>query len=205
MSERLLSAQVYVDSIEPAISTECFYDGLGIVRSLAPWIRFEKTERSITISKPERDYVVADRESWNSVSSDINVVLTNRHIAWSKDVEPNGGYSIGKLDSSQQMIGLAQYMQRANGKRVAIIKTNAISRPEFLVAHEVGHLFGVQLHAENMHCESKKCLMFPGFFAKSKVEKAFCDCCSNQLLQNSAKLRHVKSGKLSMSPNAKIF
>lgn len=205
MSERFLSAAIYKDSMTPSISAECAIAGFEIVKEIAPWIRIERENRVVGLGSYDKEFVLTDRITWPKRQSDISIVLTSRAIAESDELEPNGNYSLKRIAPGAQKVGQAFHMTRVNSKRIAIVNARGIRRPEHTVAHEVGHLLGVQLRSETLHCEDKSCLMFPMQFPYGKANRTFCDCCSEQLHENSLKLRRAKSGLLGFARNSTIF
>jgi hypothetical protein len=205
MSERFLTAMIYRDSITPDLSAECAVVGLNIVKEIAPWIRVEQAHRTIKLGRSDRNFVNVDSTPWPKPDADLSIVLTTRDIVERDDIRSYGNYALKKLPAHEQRVGMALQMSRVNSRRIAIINTASIRRPEHVVAHEVGHLFGVQLKATDNHCKDNSCLMSARQYEYGRAKRNFCLCCSNQLHDNSLRLRHAKSGKLGLAPNARIF
>jgi predicted Zn-dependent protease len=120
------------------------------------------------------------------------------------DVLDNGALNHKKLASQVTILGLAFHFSRVSSKRIAIINTREIRRYEHTVAHELGHLLGVKGKNEDEHCVRKKCLMYPLLYPYGRVDKTFCDCCSQQLHDNSLALRKAKASRFVIG-NKKIF
>lgn len=204
MSERFLSAKVYQDSFSPDLPVERAIAGIEIVKTIAPWIRIERTQRAVTVGGTRRDFIVADTLAWPRLDADLNVVLTNRPLVRDGDVLQTGGLDHKRLATQEETVGLAFHFSRVGSKRIALVNTRSIRRYEHTVAHELGHLLGVKGKNDDQHCGQKTCLMYPLLRPYGRVDRIFCECCSGQLEDNSRALRKAKAGRFVLG-NTKIF
>ena len=206
MGERFLSAAIYHDDTSPDISIEPALLGIEIVNTITPWIRIEQDMRSQRVGRHNLDYISGDTVRWPRFNADLNIVLTTRRLVSDEDVQSDGRLNYKKLAYKDHLVGLAFSADRVNSKRVALVDISSIKRPEHIVAHELGHLLGIKGPIDdNLHCDSKRCLMSPMQFPYGKADRTFCECCREQLHDNSLKLRKAKSGIIAVAKNAKIF
>lgn len=203
MKTQPIEARIYLDTETPTVSPEIALHGLEIVRDIAPWIRVHKEIGSISLGKQE--YVNTDRQYWPRFDADITVVLSERRLVDDKDLKQDGSLNLRKLSRGVQHIGWAYHAHRAGSNRVALIQANSITRAENIVAHEVGHLLGVEQQHATGHCLCMNCVMNAFLPEHGRATRTFCDKDAELLYTNADRLRMYKSGRLALAANAKIF
>lgn len=205
MSDRYLSTEIFYDDVVPNLSAEPALAGIDIVKSIAPWLRIERGMNPVRVGRSDDTYISTDAAYWPRFSADLNIVLTNRRLVCDEDLHSDGRLNYKKLASKDHLIGAAFSRDRVYSNRVALVDSSSIRRPEHIVAHEIGHLLGIMGSVDdNLHCESRRCLMSPMQYAHGRADRAFCECCKQQLHDNSLKLRKAKAGRFAVF-NSKIF
>lgn len=205
-----LSAQIYVDTDTPNMSVGVAEHGLDIVREIAPWIKISGKIGEIALETS--DYctgINGDTIRWPKLEGDLNIVLTKKPIIGSDQLNRDGRLNLRKLTQGLYYIGWHFNARRANGNRVALVSTPAIQMPEHIVAHEVGHLFGVEpqayMQSKNGHCIELNCVMNAFLPEWGKKQRTFCSAEASVLYENAQRLSMYKAGKLALAPNAKIY
>lgn len=207
---KLLEAQIYVDSDTPNISVQPADHGIEIVREIAPWIRVNRGIGEIVLhTSNETTGINGDELRWPKLEGDLNIVLTKKPIIGDDQLGNDGQLNLRKLTQGLYYIGWNYNARRANGNRVALISVNAIQKPEHIVAHEIGHLFGVEppahLKPANGHCIEMNCVMNAFLPEWGRKGRTFCDTEAEVLFNNADRLRMYKTGKLALLPNARIY
>jgi hypothetical protein len=199
-----LTAQIYVDSDTPNMSLSAAEHGIGIVAESVPWIDIMADIGQIVLS--EHNFIVADDIRWPKLDADINIVLTKKHILGNEQIRHDGHPNLRMLkNNALHYIGWNYNAERASGNRVALVNTTAIQRPEYIVAHEFGHLLGVEPEPYRPHCIEMYCVMNAFLPEWGRKDREFCEGEKILLNRNAEKLTMYKMGELAIAPNAKIF
>lgn len=199
MTRRFLTAEIYRDAYSPELSIEPAIYGIDIVKSIAPWIKVNRQEK-IAFDNNATGPIDVDEAFWPDSDADIAIVLTRRDL---HNVVSND-HMLGQT-ARLDFIGVTMTWLKPRYRQIVAVNTGGIKRPEHIVAHEIGHVLGVESKngPVETHCPDKKCLMYPLHFPFGRADRKFCDCCSEQLHDNSLTLRKAKPGRFAMR-NSKI-
>jgi len=159
--QKQLSVEVFRDAHAPEVDVTYAANGINLVNQITDnSLVITDTRRKIAITKNESPTIRATAIRWPAhPSTDIQLVLTNRSLDASSPHTPSS-------DFDDLLFGeVAGYAERNPHKSggVAVISTlrDTLVEPQFTVAHELGHLFGLRYNDEGRHCEDNLCIMYP--------------------------------------------
>lgn len=199
---RYLTAEIYRDAATPDLSIDPALSGLEIIRDIAPWIRIQK-ENGIALSGLPEGPIDVDEVPWPKVDADLTIVLTQRKLLGVQAVDHQRSQAVD-LD----FLGVTMTWLKPKFRQVIVVDTSSIKRPEHIVAHEIGHAFGIDnatTESSDMHCQDKKCLMYSLQYRYGRADRSFCECCSEQLHVNSQALRRTKVRQLALGTVKKFL
>lgn len=192
--DRYLAAEVYRDACSPELSVDPALHGIDIVKSIAPWITI-RDQNKIACDDVLDGPIDVDETFWPETDADIAIVLTRRELLNAS----SRGY-VRSQTSPSDYIGVTLTWFKPRYRQVVVVNTRSIRRPEHVVAHEIGHVLGVEGTSQqgDAHCSDKKCLMYPVLPPFGRADRTFCECCSQQVHDNSLTLRKAKSGRFAV-------
>lgn len=191
MVDQHLTAEIYRDALTPEMSIEPALHGIDIIHSVTPWVRILSQDKFAFEGMPSAPINV-ENTPWPDSEADIIVVLTRRPLLNVID-----SAAMTNRLSDERHIGATLTWIEPRLEQVVITDVSSICRPEHIVAHELGHVMGVRTTSkqDELHCESRRCLMFSRQYVHGRADRTFCECCSQQIYDNSLLLRRSKVAK----------
>lgn len=197
MKERPLSAMVYRDAMFPDTSTESAFLGLEYLQQFVPDVAIKYETRTVRPAMWNPNFLNVDSLSWSRLPADLNIVVTERHLVQDCQVKSDGSLK-RRAKNHEEILGYAFGLDNLSSNKVAIVDTTRIQKPEFVVAHEIGHLIGAKNDEDALHCLDEACLMFKTFSGED-AEKPFCEDCSDDLISKAALFKERKLGRLAIA------
>ncbi len=191
MKEQALSAEIYCDAAAPDLSIEPALHGINIVKTIAPWIKVLDDCVTILDIEAEPNSIHVDEVVWPHAQSDIAIVLTKRKLLGVNAPEQRRSQT-----AEVDLLGVTLTWYEPRFRQIVVADTSSIRRPEHIIAHEIGHVLGVEgssEHPDDLHCRDRRCLMYPLQYRTGKSDRSFCECCSQQIHDNSLALRRAKT------------
>lgn len=186
--ERKIPIEVLRDAETSDINTAPAIEAISFINHLVgdplEVVRYDRT-----VQLTERPYPVirSSEVTWPPAAIILKLVLTKRDLAMDERLDILAYTKRNDLSSSG----------------VSIVNTNAMNivSPQFTIAHELGHLFGLRYTSESdrpadtKHCHDRDCIMYHRAQEQAElVEEAFCDDCHTQLAKRAFYMCKYRSG-----------
>ena len=160
-------------------------DNLKFAEQYAPSLNILPRPLEVSLGAIANSHINIDSISIPRLTSDIAVIVTKRLLVQTPDVTTRGTVRSKFMDSSERNIGFALHANRA-----AIIDIEIADRPGETMAHEIGHLIGVQAFSDGVlgiHCDQDICIM-AAYNDPTIEQSSFCEDCSDEMLVKSEQL-----------------